>query len=64
MEQAESSVNRFSAEMSNPADEIAKVASDFWTPKTLSASLAKPKTAGASAKPGTEVKNPTEKPRK
>ena len=59
VEVAESSLNRFSAELSNPPEEIAKVAADFWQPKTLSASNAKPKPAPTK---GGEVK-PGEKPR-
>jgi hypothetical protein len=66
VEGAESSLNRFSAELSNPAEEIARVASDFWTPKALAASAAKPKAAAASAKAPTtaEAKATSDKPRK
>lgn len=66
VEEAESSLNRFSADLSNPLEDIARVASDFWTPKALTASAAKPKGAAASAKaPITaEAKATSDKPRK
>jgi hypothetical protein len=45
IETAESSLFRFNPEISNPPEEVAKVAMDFWHPKALVASAAKPKTA-------------------
>jgi hypothetical protein len=46
-ETSESTLFRFNAELSNPPDAIAKVAMDFWHPKALVASAAKPKPATA-----------------
>ncbi len=56
---AESTIFHFSAELSNPPEEIAKVAADFWQPKAVMAS-AKPKAAAAKA---AEVKPTAEKPK-
>jgi hypothetical protein len=50
VEGTESSLMHFSPELSNPPDEIAEVASDFWHPKQIVASAApKPKAAHAHA---------------
>ena len=46
-ETSESTLFRFNAELSNPPDAVAKVAMDFWHPKALVASAAKPKAATA-----------------
>jgi hypothetical protein len=54
----DSTIFRFSPELSNPPEEIAKVAADFWQPKAVVAS-AKPKAAAAKA---AEVKPAAEKP--
>jgi hypothetical protein len=54
----DSTIFRFSPELSNPPEEIAKVAADFWQPKAVTAS-AKPKAAAAKA---AEVKPAAEKP--
>jgi hypothetical protein len=55
----ESTILRFSAELSNPPEEIAKVAADFWQPKAIMAS-AKPKAAAGKT---AEVKPAAEKPK-
>lgn len=44
VEAAESTLFRFSPEISNPPDEIAKVAEDFWHPKTMAMSASASKT--------------------
>ena len=43
VEGAESSIYRFSAELSNPPEEVRAAASDFWSPKPVVARSAKPK---------------------
>jgi hypothetical protein len=48
-ETSESTLYRFNAELSNPPEAVAKVAMDFWHPKALVASAAKPKPATAEA---------------
>src|SRR5262249_22997091 len=65
VETAESAMYRFSPDISNPPDEIAQVAADFWHPKTMaiSASLSKSKikadtTEPTSAKQSAPVKKP------
>ncbi|HXN53813.1 MAG TPA: hypothetical protein VN943_17925 [Candidatus Acidoferrum sp.] len=45
VETAESALYRFSAGLSNPPEEVAKVAMDFWRPKVVIAAMAKPRTA-------------------
>lgn len=45
VEVADSSLYRFNAELSNPPEEVAKVAMDFWRPKTQLVAAAKPRTA-------------------
>jgi hypothetical protein len=61
MESSESALYRFSPELSNPTEEIVKVAADFWQPKAvMAAGASKPKTAtGKSA----ELKPASEKPK-
>ena len=44
-ETTESALYRFVPELSNPPDDVAKVASDFWRPKALVVAAAKPRTA-------------------
>jgi hypothetical protein len=44
IETAESSLLRFNPEISNPPEEVAKVAMDFWHPKAVVAAASKPKT--------------------
>src|SRR5215475_7169628 len=62
VETAESTMFRFSPEISNPPDEIAKVAEDFWHPKTMaiSASASKPKAKGDTVEPAA-AKQPVKK---
>jgi len=43
IEGSESTVYRFSAELSNPPEEIRAAASDFWSPKPIVARSIKPK---------------------
>src|SRR5712664_1080965 len=60
VEGSESALYRFSPELSNPTEEIVKVAADFWHPKAMMAAAAsKPK--AATAKPA-ELKPASEKP--
>lgn len=56
-ESSESTLYRFNPELSNPPEEVAKVALDFWRPKAQMAAAAKPKTAAAEP----AVKNATKK---
>lgn len=44
LETSESSLFRFNPEISNPPEEVAKVAMDFWHPKAVVAAASKPKT--------------------
>ena len=61
VEGTESALYRFSAELSNPAEEIVKVAADFWHPKAvMAAAAAKPKTTAAKT---AELKPASEKPK-
>lgn len=57
---SESAIYRFSPEMSNPPQEIAEVAADFWHPKAVMAAAAKPKAASTKTP---EVKPTSEKPK-
>jgi quinol monooxygenase YgiN len=60
VEGTESALYHFSAELSNPPEDVAQVASDFWQPKQIVATAApKTKAAAAGAK---EVKAPADKP--
>ena len=65
VEQAESTLLRFSPELSNPPEEIASASADFWHPKAvMSASAAKSKAAtpkNAEMKPAAEKQPATEK---
>jgi hypothetical protein len=45
VEVADSTLYRFNPDLSNPPDEIAKVAMDFWHPKPVVLAAAKPRTA-------------------
>jgi primosomal protein N' len=56
---AESTILHFVPELSNPPEEVAKVAADFWQPKAVMAS-AKPKAAAGKT---AEVKPTAEKPK-
>ena len=61
VEQAESTLFRFSPGLSNPPDEIASASADFWRPKAMMASATKPKTVTAKpaeVKPTSEKQNP------
>ncbi len=61
VESSESALYRFSPELSNPAEEIVKVAADFWHPKAIMAAAAsKPKAATAKTP---EMKPASEKPK-
>jgi len=59
VETAESTLYRFAPDMSNPPDEVAKVAADFWRPKAMMAATTKPK---ASTMEPTAAKEPIRKP--
>ena len=59
VETAESTLYRFAPDMSNPPDEVAKVAAGFWRPKATMAATTKPK--AATMEP-TAAKEPTKKP--
>jgi len=59
VETAESSLYRFAPDLSNPPDEIAKVAADFWRPKAMMAATTKPK--AATMEPAA-AKEPVKKP--
>jgi hypothetical protein len=61
VESTQSSLTHFSPELSNPAEEIAQVAADFWTPKqTVASASTKPKARGAKA---AEITPTSEKPK-
>jgi hypothetical protein len=45
VEVADSTLYRFDPAISNPPEEVAKVAMDFWHPKAVIAAMAKPRTA-------------------
>lgn len=62
---SESSIYRFSPELSNPPQEIAEVAADYWNPKPMMAasmSRPKPKTAAAVAEATPSSKPNQKKP--
>jgi len=61
VEGAESTLFRFSAELSNPPEEIATVAADFWHPKA--AMMASASKAKAPAAKTVELKPTSEKPK-
>jgi hypothetical protein len=46
VEIADSTLYRFAPDISNPPEEVAKVAADFWRPKATMAAANKPKAAG------------------
>jgi hypothetical protein len=60
VETAESTLFRFTPDLSNPPEEVAQVASDFWRPKAVMAAAAKPKTK-STMEPAAE-KEPVKKP--
>jgi len=59
VETAESTLYRFSPDLSNPPDDVAKVAADFWRPKAMMAATTKPK--AATMEPAS-AKQPAKKP--
>jgi hypothetical protein len=59
VETTESTLYRFAPDISNPPDEIAKVAADFWHPKAMMAATTKPK--AATMQPAS-TKEPVKKP--
>lgn len=64
VEEAESTLLRFSPELSNPPEEVASASADFWHPKAMMASAGKPKAATAKTaeiKPAAEKQPPAEK---
>lgn len=59
---AESTLYRFSPELSNPPEAVASAATDFWLPKTSLAARAKPAAAkGLPLKPAAETPKPARK---
>ena len=58
VEIADSTLYRISPDLSNPPEEVAKVAMDFWHPKAVIVAAAKPRTA---MEPDA-AKEPTKKP--
>ena len=60
VEMADSTLFRFNPELSNPPEEVAKVATDFWHPRATVASASKPK-AKTTMEPASE-KEPIKKP--
>jgi hypothetical protein len=60
VEVADSILFRFNPELSNPPEEVAKVAMDFWHPKAMVASASKPKTK-TTMEPAVE-REPVKKP--
>jgi hypothetical protein len=58
VEIADSTMYRFNPELSNPPEEVAKVAMDFWRPKAVIVAAAKPR----SAMEPDSAKEPTKKP--
>lgn len=49
VETANATLYRFSPELSNPPEDVAKVAADFWHPKAVMASSTKPKASSTDA---------------
>ncbi len=62
VESSESALYRFSPELSNPAEEIVKVAADFWHPKVVMASAPASKPRAATDK-SAQLKPTSEKPK-
>lgn len=62
VEIAESTLYRFSPDLSNPPDEVAKVAADFWHPKPMMAASTKTKTAPKATMEAVVEKEPPKKP--
>lgn len=60
VERADTAINRFLPDLSNPPEEVISAAPDYWTPKPMAAAKAKPKTeamANAPDKSKTDDKN-------
>ena len=62
VEIAESTLYRFDPDLSNPPDEVAKVASDFWHPKAMMTASSKTKIAPKTAIEPVVAKAPDKKP--
>ena len=62
VEIAESTLYRFSPDLSNPPEEVAKVASDFWHPKAAMAATTKTKMAPKTSIEPVVAKEPDKKP--
>jgi hypothetical protein len=62
VEIAESSLFRFAPDLSNPPEEVAKVASDFWHPKAVMAASAKTKATPKTTMEPVVAKEPDKKP--
>jgi len=62
VEIAESTLYRFDPDLSNPPEEVAKVASDFWRPKAMMAATTKTKTAPKNTMEPVVEKEPAKKP--
>jgi hypothetical protein len=59
LETSESTLYRFAPDLSNPPDDVAKVAVDFWRPKAMMAAATKPK---ATMMEPASAKEPVKKP--
>jgi len=62
VETAESMMLRFSPELSNPPEEVAQVASDFWRPKQIVAAASTKQKSSAENNKAGEVKPTSDKP--
>jgi hypothetical protein len=62
VEIAESTLYRFDPDLSNPPEEVAKVASDFWRPKAMMAATTKSKTEPKTSMEPVGEKEPAKKP--
>jgi hypothetical protein len=62
VEIAESTLYRFNPDLSNPPEEVAKVAADFWRPKAMMAATTKTKTAPKNTMEPVVEKEPAKKP--
>jgi len=62
VEIAESTLYRFAPDLSNPPEEVAKVAMDFWHPKAMMAATTKTKPAPKTTMEPVVAKSPDKKP--
>jgi hypothetical protein len=62
VETTESTLYRFSPELSNPPEEVAKVAANFWRPKSAGAASASATKPNSAAVQPTAAKDPVKKP--